>query len=85
MSGTLRDKRKIYTSSGGGDTTAIENRLTVLENVTNKITYFESVSLSSGAVTLPSGATVLLNEFYAGEDAYVSTITGGQPTGILPE
>jgi hypothetical protein len=68
----------------GGFKVAANARITNLENVENKTTYFQAVSSASGTLTPPTGATILLDQFYAGEDAYVSTISNGQPTGDLP-
>lgn len=66
------------------DLTDIETRLTTLENNEFKVAYFASVSSNSGAITIPTGATILLDQFPGGIDAYVSTIDTGQPTGKNP-
>lgn len=66
------------------DLTAIESRITNLENNEFKVAYFASVSSNSGTITIPTGATILLNQFPGGVDAYVSTIDTGQPTGKNP-
>lgn len=86
MSTVIKNTRKIFVnnSGGGGSDPSLGARVTVLEDNEYKITYFEAVSSASGTVTIPTGATILLDQFQGGIDAYVSTIVNGQPTGILP-
>jgi hypothetical protein len=66
-----------------GDPTA-GSRLTVLENNEFKVAYFASVSSTTGTITIPTGATILADQFPGGIDAYVSTISSGQVTGQNP-
>lgn len=87
MPGTAvnRGKTTFASGGGGGSTTALDARVTVLEDGINKITYFFSIpSGTSGAVTIPTGATILLDQLYSGADAFVDTIANGQPTGLPP-
>lgn len=63
----------------------LDPRISILENNEYKVTYFESVSAATGAVTPPAQATILLDQFMSGVDAYVTTIVNGQPTGIFPQ
>ncbi len=78
-------KRKIYTTAGATDLTTVNSRLTVLENNTYEITYFEEFSATTGQVTVPTGGTIALNQFSGGVDAFVSTVSSSQPTGIFPQ
>jgi len=50
-----------------------------------KVTYFTEIGGTAGTITIPQGATILLDQFSGGVDAYASTIDTGQPTGIFPE
>jgi hypothetical protein len=43
-------------------------------------TYWETVNSTSGTITLPSGSTILLNQFQDLEDAVVSETSSGVPT-----
>lgn len=61
------------------------SRLEYLENNEYEITYFEEFSATTGTVTVPTGGTILLNQFAGGVDAYVSTVSSSQPTGIFPQ
>lgn len=63
---------------------AFKLRVTTLENNVYKVAYFASVNAASGTITIPTGATILTDQFPGGVDALVSTITSGQPTGINP-
>ena len=82
----IKDPRKIFSQMGGGGSIdpTIETRLTYLEENEYKISYFTEISATSGTITTPTGATILLDQFFGGIDAYVSTIQNGQPTGIFP-
>lgn len=79
-----KSPHKIISLAGGEDTSA-SARISVLENNEYKITYFESVNADSGTITIPTGATIILDEFSAGVDAYVSTVINGRPTGEFPK
>ena len=83
MSNSLFKKHKIFTSPGGDP--SLEPRVTILENNEYKITYFTEISSSAGTITIPTGATILLDQFQGGVDAYVTTIQNGQPTGVFPQ
>jgi len=80
MSGKINYKR-VWSPSDAG----LTSRVSTLENNEYKITYFESVSAATGTITKPAQSTILLDQFFSGIDAYVSTIVNGQPTGILPQ
>ena len=80
MSSKINYKR-VWSPSDAG----LTSRVSTLENNEYKITYFESVSAATGTITNPAQSTILLDQFFSGIDAYVSTIVNGQPTGILPQ
>jgi hypothetical protein len=80
MSSKINYKR-VWSPSDAG----LTSRVSTLENNEYKITYFESVSAATGTITKPAQSTILLDQFFSGIDAYVSTIVNGQPTGILPQ
>lgn len=63
---------------------SLPGRVSALENNEYEVIYFESVNSSTGTVTPPAGATIRLDQFQSGADAFVSTIFNGQPTGDLP-
>lgn len=87
MNNILRNTKKIFTNnsiSGGSDPT-LSARVTVLENNELKITYFTTITSTTGTISIPTGATILLDQLAAGADAYVSTIQNGQPTGSFPK
>ena len=67
-----------------GQINASNTRITTLENNEYKITYFAEISATTGTITKPIGSTILLDQFYGGVDAFVSTISGGKPTGEFP-
>ena len=69
---------------GGGADPALEARVEYLEDNEYKITYYAEINTSTGTITKPTGSTILLDQFFGGVDAYVSTIAGGQPTGDFP-
>ncbi len=80
----IKNPRKIHSHVSEGDST-IDPRVTNLENNEYKITYFTEISSSTGTIIIPTGATILLDQLQSGEDAYVSTIQNGQPTGDFPQ
>jgi hypothetical protein len=72
-------------SGGSGGMTPSElARLEYLEDNEYKVTYWASVSTDSGAVTKPTGSTIILDGFMSGVDALVETIVNGQPSGLSP-
>jgi len=83
---TVVKSRRIFElpSSGGGGSAADGARITILENNEYKVTYFESISAATGAVTEPTNSTILLDQFQGGVDAFVSTVINGQPSGEMP-
>lgn len=76
---------KIYIENPIPLSPADEARIANLENNEYKVTYFASIGAATGAITVPTGGTILLDQFYGGVDAYVSTIVNGQPTGVFPK
>lgn len=86
MSNPLKYKRIFTSSSGTGGMTPSElTRLQTLENNELKITYFTEISTATGTITIPTGATIILDEFSGGVDAYVSVIANNRPTGVFPQ
>lgn len=82
----IKNPRKIFSQAGGGASDpTLSGRITILENNEYKITYFAEISNSTGTITIPTGATILLDQFQGGVDAYVCTIQNGQPTGDFPQ
>jgi len=81
----IRDRR-LFTSDAGGSPAVISiaARTTVLENNIYEVTYFESVSSTTGTLTIPTGATIRLGKLPGAADALASTITSGDPTGTSP-
>jgi hypothetical protein len=79
----IKNPRRIFSQLGGDST--LPSRVTILENNEYKITYFTEISSSAGTITIPTGATILLDQFQGGVDAYVTTIQNGQPTGVFPQ
>lgn len=61
--------------------TAIETRVTTLEDKYVRTTRFASISSgTSGTVSLPASSTVVLDDFGGTTDAVISAISGGEPT-----
>jgi len=83
----VKSKKVISLSSApGGDTTALEARVTNLEDAEYKITYYEIVSGTSGTVTLPSGATINAGEFGDSGNSILSKINvSNKPTYETPK
>jgi hypothetical protein len=59
-------------------------RLETLENNEYKLSYFAEISTATGTITIPAGATILLDQFDGGADAFASTISMGQVTADDP-
>lgn len=62
-----------------GDTTAINNRITYLENNEYKVAYFSEINSQAGTITIPTEATILLDQFSGGADAFTNIIENNQP------
>lgn len=77
-------KHRRVVSSKDPDVLSLLSDVDKLKNNEIKITYFEPIISSTGTVTAPGQATILLDQFEGGVDAYVSTISGGKPTGEFP-
>jgi hypothetical protein len=81
----IKNPRRIVSQPGGGGADpALEARVEYLEDNEYKITYYAEINTATGTITKPTGSTILLDQFFGGVDAYVSTIAGGQPTGNFP-
>lgn len=83
----VKNPRKVMSQQGGAGGSvdpALEARVAYLEGNEYKITYFIEINGSTGTITKPTGSTILLDQFFGGVDAYVSTIANGQPTGVFP-
>jgi nitrogen fixation protein len=78
----VKNPKKIFSQAGADP--ALSNRVTNLENNEYKILYFQTISSATGTITKPTGATILLDQFYSGGDALVETLSNGQPTGQSP-
>ena len=76
---------KIHNVRQGGVPVSVLTRISTLENNEYEITYFEEFSATTGTVTVPTGGTIALNQFAGGVDAYVSTVSSNQPTGVFPQ
>lgn len=64
----------------------ISPRVTALEETYVKSLWFEQInSGTSGSVTLPTGGSIILDQWAAGVDALASTIAGGIPTYESPK
>lgn len=62
----------------------LSNRTTNLEDNELKILYYSTISTTTGQVTIPTQATVILDDFPYGLDAVVETIVNGKPSGLSP-
>lgn len=69
--------------AGFGSYSPNSSRLQDLENAKYTIAYYSELNGTSGTITPPTGATIVLNQLPGGADALVSTIDGS-PTGISP-
>jgi hypothetical protein len=69
-------------SSNGGSENA---RITVLENNEYKVTYSQQINSQSGTISIPAGATILLDQYPGGVDALVSKSLSGKPNGEQPQ
>lgn len=81
----IQKTQKIISLNGGTTDASLASRVTTLENNESKVLYWASVSSASGTITIPTGATILLDQLQGGVDAYPSTISAGQPTGDFPQ
>ena len=68
------------TWTGTLSVTAINNRVTSLEEKNVRSTRFASIgSGTTGSLTLPGNSTVILDDFGGATDAVITTISGGRP------
>lgn len=79
------NERQLGWFGGGASGGSTNARITVLENNEYKIVYWQSISSDTGTITIPTGATILLDQFESGADAFVSTIVNSEPSGIYPK
>jgi hypothetical protein len=61
----------------------VKDRLDTIENTTVKLTYYEEISSTTGTITPPQGATIILDQWAEGVDAILSGIPSG--TGTKPD
>jgi hypothetical protein len=86
MSAVIKDPRRIVAGAGGSSVPPwLVTDVNTLKNNEYKVTYFTEISAATGTITIPTGATILLDQFQSGVDAYVSTIQNSQPTGTFPQ
>lgn len=85
MSNIVKHTRKIFINAGGSTDPTLITRLETLENNEKQVIYWAQISSASGTITIPTGATVILDQFQGGADAFCSTISNGQPSGIFPQ
>jgi hypothetical protein len=78
------DDFQIVAEKAQGQINDIFTNVTILENNEFKITYYAEINAASGTITKPTGSTILLDQFFGGIDAVISTISGGKPTGEMP-
>lgn len=65
--------------------TPLEARVTVLEDVYVRACWFEEISSgTSGALTLPTGGAIVLNQWSAGVDGLASVVSSSWPTFESP-
>lgn len=57
-----------------------ELRLSGLENIQLKVSYYEEITSLIGQVSIPAQATILLDQWENWEDALLSEMAGGKPT-----
>jgi hypothetical protein len=81
----IKEPRRIWSLASSGIDPLLDERVTYLEENEYKITYFTEINNSTGTITKPTNSTILVDQFFGGIDAYVSTIQNGQPAGIFPK
>lgn len=64
---------------------ALEARVLTLENNYEYYIYFAEISGTTGTITIPTGATIVLDQFQEGADAFCSTIINDKPTLVFPQ
>lgn len=85
MGNQIRDTRRIVVSGGTGVPASLISDITTLKNNVYKVIYFAQVSSgTSGTITIPSGATIILGELPGNIDVLTSTLSGGFPTDTSP-
>lgn len=62
-----------------GLTSDVDTRINNLENISLKVAYYAEITGTSGQVSIPQGATILLDQWANGVDAVLSEIQG-KPT-----
>jgi hypothetical protein len=61
-----------------------QGQINNLANNEFKIVYYAEINAANGAITKPANSTIMLDQFFGGIDAVISTISGGKPTGEMP-
>lgn len=81
---TLQTNITNEANTRSGADTALDGRISILENNEIKVYYSAQINAQSGTITKPTNSTILADEFPGGVDAFVTTISGGEPTGDFP-
>lgn len=68
----------------GGKDSSTDARITVLENNEQYYVYYAEISAAAGTITIPSEATIVLDLFTAGADAFCDTLQNGKPAEVFP-
>lgn len=72
----------------GPDSMATLNDLIAEHNILadneNYFYYKADINTATGTITIPTGATIVLDQFQGGADAFCSTIVNGKPTLVFP-
>ena len=80
----VKNSKRLFSTSPSGVPGGLVTDVNTLKNNEYKILYFQTISTATGTVTAPTGATILLDQFYSGGDAIVETLVNGQPSGQSP-
>lgn len=78
------DDFQVVAEKAQGQIDAIVTNVTNLGNNEYKIAYYAEINAASGTITKPTGSTIMLDQFFGGIDAVISTISGGKPSGEMP-
>jgi len=79
------DDFQVVAEKTQGQISRLNLKVTTLENNEIKITYYAEINAASGTITKPTNSTIMLDQFFGGVDAVISTISGGKPTGDMPQ
>lgn len=84
MSNIVKHTRKIFINAGGSTDPTLITRLETLEDNENYYIYKTQINTTTGTITIPTGATIVLDQFQGGADAFCSTISGSKATLEFP-